>query len=44
LDEGRWTSEAKLSALRRQVGAQHRTLSSYLNAFRGHRQMSQRCG
>jgi hypothetical protein len=35
-DEGRWTPEAELSALRRQVGAQHRTLSSYLNAFRGH--------
>ena len=34
--EGRWTPEAELSALRRQVGAQHRTLSSYLNAFRGH--------
>jgi pimeloyl-ACP methyl ester carboxylesterase len=35
-DEGRWTSEAELSALRRQVGAQHRMLSSYLNAFRRH--------
>jgi 2-polyprenyl-3-methyl-5-hydroxy-6-metoxy-1,4-benzoquinol methylase len=35
-DEGRWTPEAELSALRRQVGAQHRTLSSYLNAFRRH--------
>ena len=29
-------SEAELSALRRQVGAQHRMLSSYLNAFRRH--------
>ena len=35
-DEGRWTAEAELSALRRQVGAQHRMLSSYLNAFRRH--------
>ncbi len=35
-DEGRWTSDAELSALRRQVGAQHRMLSSYLNAFRRH--------
>ena len=35
-DEGRWTPEGELSALRRQVGAQHRTLSSYLNAFRRH--------
>ena len=29
-------SEAELSPLRRQVGAQHRMLSSYLNAFRRH--------
>jgi SAM-dependent methyltransferase len=35
-DEGRWTSGAELSALRRQVGARHRMLSSYLNAFRRH--------
>jgi hypothetical protein len=35
-DEGRWTSGAELSALRRQAGAQHRMLSSYLSAFRRH--------
>ena len=35
-DKACWTSEAELSALRRQVGAQHRMLSSYLNAFRRH--------
>jgi SAM-dependent methyltransferase len=35
-DEGRWTPDAALSALRRQVGANHRMLSTYLNAFRRH--------
>ena len=35
-DEGRWTADAELSPLRRQVGAQHRMLSTYLNAFRRH--------
>ena len=35
-DEGRWTAETELSALRRRVGAQHRMLSTYLNAFRSH--------
>ncbi len=35
-DEGRWTADAELSTLRRQVGAQHRMLSTYLNAFRRH--------
>ena len=35
-DEGRWAADAELSTLRRQVGAQHRMLSTYLNAFRRH--------
>jgi hypothetical protein len=35
-DEGRWTAEAARSVLRRQVGANHRMVSSYLNAFRRH--------
>jgi SAM-dependent methyltransferase len=35
-DEGRWTAEAELSPLRRQVGANHRMLSTYLNALRRH--------
>ncbi|MFI5083151.1 MAG: class I SAM-dependent methyltransferase [Streptosporangiales bacterium] len=36
LRRGPLDPEAELSVLRRQVGAQHRTLSSYLNAFRRH--------
>jgi hypothetical protein len=35
-DEGRWHADARLSPLRRQVGANHRMLSTYLNAFRSH--------
>jgi 2-polyprenyl-3-methyl-5-hydroxy-6-metoxy-1,4-benzoquinol methylase len=35
-DEGRWTAEGARSALRRQVGANHRTLSTYLNTVRAH--------
>ena len=35
-DEGRWTADAALSPLRRQVGSNHRMLSTYLNAFRRH--------
>jgi len=35
-DEGRWTADGALSALRRQVGANHRTLSTYLNTLRQH--------
>jgi SAM-dependent methyltransferase len=35
-DEGRWTADAALSSLRRQVGSNHRMLSTYLNAFRRH--------
>jgi 2-polyprenyl-3-methyl-5-hydroxy-6-metoxy-1,4-benzoquinol methylase len=35
-DEGRWTAEDALSTLRRQVGANHRMLSTYLNALRAH--------
>jgi hypothetical protein len=35
-DEGRWTADGALSSLRRQVGANHRMLSTYLNAFRRH--------
>jgi SAM-dependent methyltransferase len=34
-DEGHWTSDDALSTLRRQVGANHRMLSTYLNTFRG---------
>jgi SAM-dependent methyltransferase len=33
-DEGHWTAQDALSALRRQVGANHRMLSTYLGAFR----------
>jgi ubiquinone/menaquinone biosynthesis C-methylase UbiE len=36
-DEGRWHADARLSPLRRQVGANHRMLSTYLNALRRHK-------
>jgi SAM-dependent methyltransferase len=35
-DEGRWVADDTLSALRRQVGASHRMLSTYLNVLRQH--------
>jgi SAM-dependent methyltransferase len=35
-DEGFWTADSKYSTLRRQVGANHRTLSTYLNALSRH--------
>ncbi|MEW9548138.1 class I SAM-dependent methyltransferase [Nonomuraea sp. NPDC050783] len=35
-DEGWWRAGAELSSLRRQVGANHRTLSTYLNTLRRH--------
>lgn len=35
-DEGRWTAQEARSTLRRQVGASHRTLSTYLNVLRSH--------
>lgn len=35
-DEGRWTAQGALSTLRRQVGANHRMLSTYLNTLRAH--------
>jgi SAM-dependent methyltransferase len=35
-DEGRWTADGRLSGLRREVGANHRMLSSYLNALIAH--------
>jgi SAM-dependent methyltransferase len=35
-DEGRWTPDSARSGLRRQVGATHRTLSTYLNTLREH--------
>lgn len=35
-DEGLWTADAALSSLRRQVGANHRMISTYLNALRRH--------
>jgi SAM-dependent methyltransferase len=35
-DEGRWTPEGGLSSLRRQVGANHRTLSTYVAGLRAH--------
>jgi SAM-dependent methyltransferase len=35
-DEGRWTAQGALSTLRQQVGANHRMLSTYLNALRSH--------
>lgn len=34
--QGWWRADAALSALRRQVGANHRMLSTYLNTLRGH--------
>ncbi len=34
--EGWWRPDDALSALRRQVGANHRMLSTYLNALRRH--------
>jgi len=34
--EGWWQADGELSSLRRQVGANHRTLSTYLNTFRRH--------
>jgi 2-polyprenyl-3-methyl-5-hydroxy-6-metoxy-1,4-benzoquinol methylase len=33
-DEGRWTAKGARATLRRQVGANHRTLSTYLNTLR----------
>jgi SAM-dependent methyltransferase len=35
-DEGRWTAQGARSTLRKQVGANHRMLSTYLNTFRRH--------
>lgn len=35
-DEGRWTAQDARSALRRQVGANHRMLSTYLGTLRRH--------
>jgi ubiquinone/menaquinone biosynthesis C-methylase UbiE len=35
-DEGWWTADAALSTLRCQVGANHRMLSTYINALRQH--------
>ncbi|HEY1920051.1 MAG TPA: class I SAM-dependent methyltransferase [Streptosporangiaceae bacterium] len=35
-DEGWWRAPGRLSSLRRQVGASHRTLGTYLNTFRRH--------
>ncbi|MGH3300811.1 MAG: class I SAM-dependent methyltransferase [Streptosporangiaceae bacterium] len=35
-DEGRWTARGALSTLRRVVGANHRTLSTYVNTLRAH--------
>lgn len=35
-DEGRWTAQESRSALRRQVGANHRMLSTYLGTLRRH--------
>ena len=35
-DEGWWAADGALSSLRRQVGANHRMLSTYLNTLRGH--------
>jgi SAM-dependent methyltransferase len=34
--EGRWHARGPASSLRRRVGAQHRTLSTYLNTLRAH--------
>ena len=35
-DEGRWTAQEARSTLRRQVGASHRMLSTYLGTLRPH--------
>jgi SAM-dependent methyltransferase len=35
-DEGRWTADGALSTLRRVVGANHRTLSTYVNTLHAH--------
>jgi SAM-dependent methyltransferase len=35
-DEGWWRADGAVSSLRRQVGANHRTLSTYLNTLRRH--------
>jgi SAM-dependent methyltransferase len=35
-DEGHWTADGTRSTLRRQVGANHRMLSTYLNTLRRH--------
>jgi hypothetical protein len=35
-DEGRWTAQDAHSALRRQIGANHRMLSTYLSTLRRH--------
>jgi SAM-dependent methyltransferase len=35
-DEGWWVADGALSSLRRQVGANHRTLSTYVNMLRSH--------
>jgi SAM-dependent methyltransferase len=35
-DEGWWAADGALSSLRRQVGANHRTLSTYVNVLRSH--------
>jgi SAM-dependent methyltransferase len=35
-DEGWWAADGTLSSLRRQVGANHRTLSTYVNMLRAH--------
>ncbi len=35
-DEGFWTADSRYSTLRRQVGANHRTLSTYVNALSCH--------
>ncbi|WP_171075257.1 class I SAM-dependent methyltransferase [Nonomuraea basaltis] len=34
--EGWWRADGELSSLRRQIGANHRTLSTYLNTLRRH--------
>ncbi len=35
-DEGWWRADGELSSLRREVGANHRTLSTYVNTLRRH--------
>jgi SAM-dependent methyltransferase len=35
-DEGRWTADGALSTLRRAVGSNHRTLSTYVNTLHAH--------